>query len=192
MTFVFIKSSKSHNSQLLEKTTKDPFTNLYNKNSAKILINRTISSFPTGNQHAFFIIDIDNFKSINDTYGHGAGDEVILRLANIFLSNFRTQDIPCRIGGDEFVILMTNIGNIEEVKNKAKLVIKEFMEVIKELNYIKNVTLSIGIAITPQNGVTFEELYKHADVALYSRKNYGKNGFNFYNKKTIYCQSARS
>ena len=123
---------------------------------------------------ALLIIDLDNFKSINDNLGHSIGDEVLKEIGLILVKNFKGSDILGRIGGDEFMVYMRDIHsslNALEMGNKlCKETIKEFSE-----GQLKDkVSLSIGIAIYPTEGQKFIELYQAADKALYKAKRKGK------------------
>jgi diguanylate cyclase (GGDEF)-like protein len=127
-----------------------------------------------------FVLDIDNFKKINDTMGHAFGDEVLRSLGQQITPIFRASDIIGRIGGDELIILLKNINNDDVLLKEATKVARFFHE-FKAGEYVKySATASIGAAIFPRDGKDFEAMYKAADQALYMAKKRGKNQLAFY------------
>jgi diguanylate cyclase (GGDEF)-like protein len=125
-------------------------------------------------------IDIDNFKMINDTYGHSIGDKIINLVASRLKRNLRQDDTISRIGGDEFILVIENINDIKNIKKIAHKILNDFNEPIKLQEYLFEITISMGITLFPNNGLNTEELIKQADTAMYSAKNAGKNQFQFY------------
>ncbi|HFU75717.1 MAG TPA: GGDEF domain-containing protein, partial [Arcobacter sp.] len=122
------------------------------------------------------IMDIDNFKSINDTYGHNIGDDVIIDIANKLVQNQRKSDVACRFGGEEFVLLLPN------TKKESALVIAEKIRknvessIIHLTNNSLQYTISIGISnVHFKDETNIEKALKRADEALYIAKNNGKN-----------------
>ena len=160
----------------------DLLTNCYNKMSSEFEISEILFESTLENQHVFFIIDIDNFKSINDNLGHHFGDLVLTEVANNLKSNFRSQDIVGRIGGDEFIGFVKGIKDIKAITGKAKSILGAFSNTFSGDTGVYNISGSIGISIFPNDGTTYEELYKSADRALYQSKKQGKNCYTFYNK----------
>lgn len=159
----------------------DPLTNLPNRLLLKARLNKSIEKANELQQRlAIFFIDIDNFKIINDTYGHSIGDNIINLVANRLSKNIRKNDTISRIGGDEFIIVIEDILEISDIESIAKKILFDFKEPIKMEEYLFDVTISIGISIFPNNGLDVEDLIKHADTAMYSAKNAGKNQFHFY------------
>lgn len=163
---------------ILEKQAKtDSFTGLYNKSSTESLINNYLASENTFAEYAFIISDIDNFKKINDTYGHATGDMAIKKIAEIFKTSFRQEDIIGRIGGDEFVIFVP-IGDKERFKKKLdEILLKLRTSYIIENNKKIYFTVSMGVSLSPKCGRDFATLYKNADKALYKAKEDGKDRF---------------
>lgn len=131
---------------------------------------------------AVLFIDIDNFKLVNDSYGHSVGDKIISLVANRLKKNIRKNDTIARIGGDEFIIVIEDVKEESNIEKIAYKIIQEFKEPIKLEEYKFDTTVSIGISIFPNNGLNAEDLIKHADTAMYSAKNSGKNRFQFYKK----------
>lgn len=119
---------------------------------------------------AVFFIDIDAFKSINDSYGHHVGDEVLVMVANRLRSFVRAEDLISRWGGDEFVCLLLEVGQEDEVARKAKEMLRGIAEAFESAGVVHNVGCSIGIAMYPAGGHTPEVLVKNADLAMYRAK----------------------
>ena len=161
-----------------EIAMKDPLTQLYNKTSTRDLIESYINS--TQNQGVFMMLDIDNFKRVNDTLGHLYGDAVLSELARTLKSLFRDSDITGRIGGDEFVVFMTNVKETAVVQKKAESILNAFKRSFRKEGVEYGISCSIGISLYPWNGTTYEKLMQKADLSLYFSKSSGKNQYNFY------------
>ena len=167
-------SNSRENKYLIHLSEIDPLTSVYNKETTQKLIDQKIKQ----NEHfCFLILDVDEFKSVNDNYGHAVGDIVLKKLGNLFKNHFRQTDIVGRIGGDEFIILIQD-ENIAE--SRIQSLLQKVNELkIEELKDFK-LSISIGIAFAPKDGTTFMELYRHADQALYQTKRTGKNNYKIY------------
>lgn len=165
--------------ELEDKADTDLLTGLTNK----LATERKIKDFMTQNpnsQSMLFILDVDNFKKINDTMGHAFGDEVLRSLGQQITAIFRATDIIGRVGGDEFMIFLKGISDEEAIRKEAKKV-ENFFRNFQAGEYVKYAaTASIGVAIYPQEGNDFETLYKAADQGLYKAKKRGKNQLAFY------------
>lgn len=181
--FVYVKdiNQQKQDSLLLEyQSQRDPLTGLYNKGTTEKLIKKVLKEHEDFSTHAFIILDVDHFKEINDTYGHMFGDKVLAEISKRMKHLFRSDDIIGRIGGDEFVILIKNIRFIDFIDERAKKICSLFHSIILQ-NQIVNISCSIGISVYDIHGITFEELYQKADVALYEAKNKGRNQYIYYN-----------
>ena len=132
------------------------------------------------NEIAMLIVDIDNFKEINDKHGHETGDRILKKVANLFKHNFRADDYVCRIGGDEFAVIMHDITNNEKDILIGKIQ-KIMDECAKDEDGLPAATLSAGIAFG-KKGYPIKELYKDADSALYKVKNNGRNNIKFFDE----------
>lgn len=128
-------------------------------------------------------LDLDHFKTINDTYGHESGDTLLKEISNRLQSVMRKEDMIARLGGDEFAISMKEIEKIEDAEILAKKLIHVFQNPFILVNKQVNITASIGIAIYPSTGKTASELMQNADKAMYQAKKSGKNNFQFYKQK---------
>ena len=165
--------------QLEIKADTDLLTGLNNKLATERKIKEYIEHNPNS-QSMMFILDIDNFKKINDTMGHAFGDVVLRTLGHSIGALFRSTDIIGRAGGDEFIIFLKGISDPDAIRKEAKKV-EDFFKDFKAGEYTKYAaTASIGVAIYPQEGADFESIYKAADQALYKAKKRGKNQLAFY------------
>ncbi|WNX86146.1 diguanylate cyclase [Agathobaculum sp. NTUH-O15-33] len=130
-------------------------------------------------RHALIILDIDHFKEHNDAYGHQFGDQVIRETTALVKRSLRKNDLCGRLGGDEFVVFLSNIASIEAM-------LPRISDLCNELNRPYpgkgNVSCSLGVSFYPHDGITFEELYQHADTALYDAKESGRAVFKIYNQ----------
>ena len=176
-----IKNKNKHK-DLEEKADTDLLTGLYNKMSTERRIKDYMAEHPD-QQGLLFILDVDNFKKINDTMGHAFGDEVLHSLGTSIRAEFRATDILGRTGGDEFTLFLCNMKDENVIKMEAEKV-ERFFKNFKPGTYTKYaVTASIGAAVFSRDGASFEELYKAADNALYVAKKRGKNQLAFYGEK---------
>ncbi len=171
---------------LLKKMSElDSLTQIYNKGTTEALIANTIEKAnPEKDQHSLIIIDLDNFKMLNDTFGHQYGDKVIKELADYLKASFRHNDIVGRIGGDEFFVFMNDIKSEQLIIDKCTAIRNFFNKVYEKDGKSVKISVSMGIAIYPIHADMFESLYHHADVALYSAKKKGKNNFQFFDGNT--------
>ncbi len=132
------------------------------------------------NKVAIIFIDLDNFKPINDTYGHQAGDIVLQTVAQRLKSRLRQSDIVARIGGDEFVVVLNLIESPDNVVDVLEQLIKEIKMPIDFEENTLNVTASMGVSLCPNNGIDTEVLLEKADRAMYQAKNIGRNIYSFF------------
>jgi len=136
-------------------------------------------------QALLFVLDIDNFKKINDTMGHAFGDEVLRELGHQIQAYFRVTDIIGRTGGDEFMIFLKGMKDNEIILKEAKK-LDYFFKNFQAGEYVKySATASIGAAVYPRDAADFESLYKAADKALYTAKQRGKNQIAFCDEQTF-------
>ena len=162
------------NKSLEQKADTDLLTELYNKIATEREIKEYINANPQ-KKAIFFLIDIDNFKKINDSMGHAFGDEVLRTIGTRLKVEFRKSDIIGRVGGDEMVLFLKNIPD-DSILQKEIERVANFYQNIEVGEYVKyKVTASIGTAIYPEQGTDFHSLYTEADRALYRAKKRGKN-----------------
>ncbi|MBO4310863.1 MAG: GGDEF domain-containing protein [Lachnospiraceae bacterium] len=165
-----------HRDQLSKKAQMDGLTGLLNKAAVTESIGDYLRESEKDQVHALLMIDCDNFKSVNDGFGHAVGDEVIKYFASVMKRTFRDSDIKGRFGGDEFIVFMKNT-----TADATGLRAKQLNEAIRK-PYIKDgreikISCSIGISYYPKDGNTFETLFNAADDALYKAKSFGKDRF---------------
>ncbi|MFY9198439.1 MAG: GGDEF domain-containing protein [Acutalibacteraceae bacterium] len=174
-----IDDRKTSEVRLKNAAQTDPLTKLYNKTTTQKMIDKYLEGEGAGGSHAFIIIDLDEFKSINDTHGHFAGDDVLIQLSKELRSYFRESDILGRIGGDEFVAFIKNVQSVALVCDKVQRLSASFKKYGLDNNYNYKLSVSMGIAMHNKDGKTYDELYKNADKALYEAKRNGKDQYKF-------------
>lgn len=176
------KKSEKNSKTLEEKADTDLLTGLNNKLATERKIKEYIRDYPDS-LAMMFILDIDNFKKINDTLGHVFGDEVLRTLGKRIGVNFRVTDILGRTGGDEFTIFLKDLKEDANTLKEAQKLINFFKD-FQVGDYVKySPTASIGAAVFPADGKDFESLYKNADQALYKAKKRGKNQLAFFDDR---------
>ena len=158
----------------------DKLTGLFNKKTMENLCRMKLKTFNENENAnifmAFYVIDLDHFKEVNDLLGHQFGDKVLVEFSKGLNKIFRPNDCIGRFGGDEFVVILDSLPNMEVVIRKA-IQIKEIAANLTVEGKSKFVTASIGIAIAPQNGRDYDSLFAAADKAVYHVKHNGKNGY---------------
>ncbi len=163
--------------------THDSLTGLPNRMMLNQLLSHAINAAKRHNRKlAVFFIDLDRFKIINDMLGHEAGDRLLQEIALRFRQALRSMDIVARMGGDEFVVLIEEIENCEQISTVAHKLMAEAAKPFSLMSEEFRVTASIGISIYPKDGETEQSLLKNADIAMYFAKEEGKNNFQFYSK----------
>ena len=168
---------KIHQEKLSYEASHDSLTGIHNRGVFDALYNDVDST----ENLAFLIVDIDAFKEINDSFGHLIGDNVLKKVANLLHTSFRADDTICRIGGDEFAVILNglNTENKEQLENKLAFIMRKISETSDDLPPF---SLSIGAAFGSAK-CSFKTLYKNADAALYDIKSTTKNGIKFYEDK---------
>lgn len=172
--------------ELKKLVVLDPLTGLYNKESTnRTIINRLASQDDDGDGacSALLLIDLDDFKKVNDQMGHIVGDAILLDLASRLKDTFRSDDIIGRVGGDEFVVFMSNLPNSSIAVKKAEELCRSLITFRRTSDNTEPASVSVGIAFAPADGNTFETLYKNADSALYRSKDLGKGRVSLYDAR---------
>lgn len=162
--------------QLQEQANRDPLTGLYNRRYLDATLDREIARCQReGQSLALIMCDIDYFKTINDTYGHQAGDEVLMQLGSMLSIMVRNCDVACRYGGEEFILLLPTMP-LDIAVQRAEKLRQMFSDNIVEFGDFRlQRTASIGVAVYPQHGKSAHELIKNADRALYDAKAGGRD-----------------
>lgn len=181
---------KREQEELTERAQRDPLTGLYNKGATRTIIESYLAGEGKDDVSAFMVVDVDNFKSVNDNLGHMFGDTVLSSISSDIQRLFRSSDVIGRIGGDEFVVFLKKMSIESFVVKSANAVCEALQNTFTGENNEYSISGSIGIAMYPKDGTTYNELFKNADNALYKSKNKGKNQFSFYNMNTDFCLLA--
>lgn len=167
--------------QLREQAIRDPLTGLYNRLPLNEFFDRELRMAQRRRRPiSTVLVDLDHFKTVNDTYGHQAGDEVLRVLGDLIRQSYRASDIPCRYGGDEFLILVPDMA-LELACERTEHLRKALEETsIVHGTSLTHITASFGVATFPQHGDTRDALIAAADRALYTAKNCGRNQVKCY------------
>ena len=176
----------------------DPLTELPNRRLFQDRLEHAIAQSNRSNQYrALMFLDMDNFKTLNDTKGHGMGDLLLIEVAKRLKTYVRASDTVARLGGDEFVVLLSELSENEPSASEQALMIAE--KISKALSqpyhlnqFVYNCSASIGVTMFRDAGITIEEVHKHADAAMYQAKNAGRNTVRFYDPNTQAALEARS
>ncbi len=168
---------------LEEQAKKDLLTKCFNKITTALEVDAILKETEESKRHIFFIIDVDNFKAINDNLGHHFGDLVLCEVSDSIKHCFRKDDIIGRIGGDEFVVFMENCEDDVIIFEKANILNKVMQKTYFGGNQTYSISGSIGIAVYPTDGETYEDLYQAADKALYESKKKGKGCYTCFNEE---------
>lgn len=171
----------------------DVLTDLYNRREFETLLHRTLAnSQRDGSAFALIMIDIDNFKLLNDTLGHKQGDNFLKIFAENMSNLTREGDVLSRIGGDEFALITGKIKSITNVRQLAERMVGRLCTPFSIHGKLINCTASVGIALFPKDGDNIEDLMKHADIAMYNAKKSGKNTYCFFEEKLSILQYRES
>lgn len=173
-----LKHAQAHSSHLARH---DALTGLPNRSHVMQRFQTTISEIAGTNKEAALIfLDLDNFKEVNDTLGHSAGDELLVDIAHRLRSIIRSSDMVARLGGDEFLILLLS----NNIRTEIEIVKQRLEDTVSKPLRIHGtefqVTASVGVAIYPHHGLDMETLQRNADLAMYSSKDQGRNALTIY------------
>lgn len=160
--------------RLREQSFTDPLTGLFNRRYLFEQVEREMARWERGGQNfAVMLLDIDHFKRFNDRYGHAVGDEVLTRVGGLLREHTRRSDLACRIGGEEFVVLMAGVEQ-EQALRRAEA-IREAIKVLELKGIAETISISAGVAIYPEHGVDLQGLLRSSDQALYASKHNGRD-----------------
>ncbi|ROR39386.1 putative bifunctional diguanylate cyclase/phosphodiesterase [Caminibacter pacificus] len=162
---------------LYKSSITDFLTGLGNK---KLLLKEVEKRIKKGQKFCLLFLDLDNFKEINDFYGHSVGDALIIEVANELKNFVKSDEVITRIGGDEFILLLNDCDTIELNKRLNEL-LKRLDKKWIIRNYELSTSASVGVAIYPHDGKSFDELLKNADIAMYEAKHRGRNKYVIFN-----------
>ncbi|MEG0985603.1 MAG: diguanylate cyclase [Clostridia bacterium] len=172
-----IDAAKREDLAIRERLQTDALTGALNRVAFAQALDRLLHDTDSASQHALVMVDIDNFKYINDTFGHAAGDQALVAIVKSLKRMLRAGDLIGRIGGDEFVVCLNRVLKGEMLEKCAQLV----CQIISfQPNPDIAVSGSVGVALYPRDGASFDELYQKADIAMYHAKQQGKNRYTLY------------
>lgn len=188
-TYSNIRDPKEAERKIIELAFYDPLTGLPNRRLLLDRLNHAMTASARESQYgAILLIDLDDFKTLNDTRGHDVGDQLLIEIARRLGDTLRESDSAARLGGDEFVVLLEGLNkdqvaaatNAEAIAEKIRLAISEPFTIKDSVHYS---TTSIGITLFRDSGEHAETLFRQADLALYQAKDAGRNSIRFYNPR---------
>lgn len=168
-----IEKEKQEEQKLVTAATMDKMTMILNRETTMERIREILKNEPQ-ERHVLYMLDVDNFKVLNDTLGHQEGDSFLISLASVIKKNFRESDVVGRIGGDEFFVFMRRAPEQKRIIEKTREFLKSTHKVCESYKEL-GVSVSIGVSCYPDDGTTLDELYAKSDDALYRAKKKGKN-----------------
>ena len=172
--------------ELQHSAEHDVLTGFYNKVAYQKRVEEYLAKLtPRDLPPALLIIDADGFKAINDSFGHLFGDGVLADMGLAIRSNFKQNDIIGRIGGDEFIVLLCELPSLEVLDKRCNAVLKSLDRTYESNNNKLPFSVSIGVALYPEHGTSYVDLFKKADRALYDSKSRGKNCYSIYRSSLI-------
>jgi len=175
---------KEYEAKLVRQATFDEATNLPNRFLAIDRLGQAINNARRHNRKvAVLFVDLDNFKTVNDTLGHAAGDNVLRLAGERFLGNVRGGDTVARLGGDEFMIVLGELTESGDAEVVAEKLVAQFNDPLQLEGGDQFVTTSIGIAVFPEDGTEPQALMRNADAAMYRVKQSGRNGYQFFTRE---------
>ena len=167
---------------LEQQAVFDALTQVYNRSAGIRKISTALETMQPEDISAFLILDLDNFKQVNDCLGHMMGDQVLIEVARIMKTHFRNYDVICRLGGDEFIIFIQKIP-LEALDKIVRSFLRKLVLTYSSEGKEVTVSASVGAALAPVHGTDFSQLYEKADSALYQVKNSSKNDYMLYKEK---------
>ena len=174
---------KENEAKIQHLATHDLLTSLPNRAMLSTTLKNAIQDAKRlGNKIAILFLDLDNFKTINDTKGHNEGDKILISATSRLQAALRENDKVFRFGGDEFIIISKLIKDTKDIANIAEKISTSIKKPFKTKKSTYNISCSIGISVYPDDGHSSTELIKKADMAMYEAKNNGKSKYNFYSK----------
>jgi diguanylate cyclase (GGDEF)-like protein len=182
-----IDERKKAEINLQVRSTLDSLTGLLNRATFVEKFNEILLRSDLETQHALIMLDIDNFKMINDSLGHSAGDALLINIASKLKYALRSDDLCGRLGGDEFVIFLKNMHLGKPLETRVNDLCSMICD---EESFGVAVSASFGISNFPYDGLTFDELYKKADIALYRAKAQGRGGYAVYDPQLSFDDMA--
>ena len=169
---------------LQDRAERDSLTKLLNKNTSRAQVEHRLQHRGEQECCALIMMDLDDFKQVNDNHGHLFGDTVLTQTAAQLRRFFRSEDVIARVGGDEFMIFVSNLPDRGLIQRRCDSLISAFSTLFREQLGQRGLSCSMGAALCPQHGTSFQALFQKADLALYHAKTLGKNRFAFYDMES--------
>lgn len=187
-TLIDVTKQRKNEQHIIHIAHYDALTGLANRVMFLDRLSQSLSESKRHTKHSIlFFIDLDQFKAVNDSLGHDAGDEILKETARRFLTVTRKEDIVARFSGDEFAVLLSSENSHEHALYIASMIAKKIIQETSRAYYFKNrevfIGSSIGITIYPEDGDSSELLLKNSDIAMYDAKNRGRNNYQFYKEE---------
>ncbi len=187
-----IDAEKKAASALQEQAERDSLTKIYNAHTSRKLAEEYLADVEEDIISALLVIDLDDFKHVNDRYGHMFGDEVLVQAAQTIKKLFRSRDIVGRIGGEEFIVLMKDVPDQRIVNKRCSQLNAAFHDIFKEQLAENELSCSIGVAVSPIHGNSYYDLFRLADRAMYRAKDLGKDRYVIYDPESMEAQKVYS
>lgn len=178
-----IDKQKHELEALMDLSKRDPLTGVLNCSALEEYTNEQLANSEPDRYSALIIMDVDKFKYINDNFGHTTGDSILTSITSLTMSVIPDSALLGRLGGDEFLVFLGNQSSLEDINDIANAIVSIVGDKYK--NSDTPVTVSLGVAISTPDIVSFKQLYKKADTALYETKGNGRNGYTLYNQTDI-------
>jgi diguanylate cyclase (GGDEF)-like protein/PAS domain S-box-containing protein len=175
-----ISASREAEAQNRHMAFHDPLTGLPNRRLFEVKLDECLRDVAGGKQLAVLVLDLDGFKSVNDTHGHAVGDRALRAFASKVSAILRSDDLMARIGGDEFAIIMPGIGSPDDPTNLARRIVATVREPFLIEETTVGFGVGIGIALAPDDGWQPDDLLRRADRALYRAKAFGRSSIRFF------------
>ena len=175
-----IDKEKNAQNELKLRAEQDSLTSLLNKHTARFRAEKYFKNAKPDEKCAFLFMDLDNFKDINDHYGHLFGDQILIKVSHELKKLFRSGDIIARLGGDEFMVLMRDINDLSLVEKRCAQILEAFETILSKSDFEFTVGASIGVAYETASETSFSQLFDHADQASYKAKRAGRHQFAIY------------
>lgn len=176
---LLVRVMEANTKAVKREAMRDSLTGCYNRKYAEKQINSYLRQKKQG---TCIMLDLDNFKQVNDRFGHVAGDYALRSVADMLGLIAKDRGVACRMGGDEFLLFLYEERDKEELRKLSVDMLKEYERIRQSNDSIDDTSISIGIAIAPEDGVTYQDIYDAADKALYFSKRGGKSSYCFYNE----------
>lgn len=187
-----ISETKAHVAELERRSNEDALTGLPNRHWVEQTLPKMIEHAAASSRMlALLFIDLDGFKSVNDTVGHAAGDEVLRSVARRLKEAVRPHDCVARLGGDEFVVILEHVAQKTDAAHVAERILHAFVDSFRLSQGVHAIGASIGISVYPSDGNDAHTLLRNADIAMYSVKTSGKRNFRFYDERFYDALRAR-